>query len=171
MGLDITAYSGLTKVKNLAEDDEDYYGNGKQTRFTDNRDFPDHFEGLEKNTIYGYDDSFSFRAGSYSSYSYWRGQLAELAGYGQDQLNPGETADPDFYAEAAWASKGGPFYELINFSDCEGTIGPKVVTKLLGDFEMFEAAAKNAGDDFYLSYKDWKRAFELASNNGAVSFH
>jgi hypothetical protein len=64
-----------------------------------------------------------------------------------------------------------PFYELINFSDCEGIIGPEVSTKLYNDFVKFEVVAKNEEEYFYRKYKDWMKAFKVASNKGVVSFH
>lgn len=168
MGLDITAYSQLSPDTTVTED-TDY--DGSFTRFWHNADFPKHYQGLMEGQAYRFVDSFGFSAGSYGSYGAWRNELAQLAGYGQDQLFENEVPDGHFYTEAAVDSHGGPFFELINFSDCEGSIGPIVAAKLLHDFETYDAVAKNHQDGFYDKYVKWKRAFELAANNGAVSFH
>ena len=54
-------------------------------------------------------------------------ELATLAGYAG--------------ADDAWERTDGPFWELINFSDCEGVIGPKTSAKLAGDFAAFQEKA------------------------------
>lgn len=79
----------------------------------------------------------------------------------------------------AWHSGGGPFFELIHFSDCEGTIGPVVSKKLAEDFAKYQKAADSfigthddgkPGGYFAEIYAEFRKAFETASNNGAVDF-
>ncbi|MEN9870269.1 MAG: hypothetical protein RLZZ171_1257, partial [Cyanobacteriota bacterium] len=70
----------------------------------------------------------------------------------------------------------GPFVELINFSDCEGVIGSSLSAKLAKDFADFndrakKTAAEYRGDWFYSLHQKWQEAFELAAQNGAISFH
>ncbi len=77
---------------------------------------------------------------------------------------------------------GQPFYELINFSDCEGQIGPKVSEKLFQDFANPENEKKfldycktNFGtdylEDFYqANWDDFKKAFEIARQGGLVQW-
>ena len=61
---------------------------------------------------------------------------------------------------------------MINFSDCEGVIGPKTSAKLAKDFAEFQAQADAHPDDWFRDlYTTWRRAFELASDDGAVGFH
>ena len=109
----------------------------------------------------------SFRAGSYGGYSTWRNMLAEAAGYDS--------------ADQVWAGEfSGPFVELINFSDCEGYIGPHVSAKLLADFleyrdevEKYVSEAYGDGHEFEYfmdRYDCWIGAFETASDNGVVVF-
>ena len=80
-------------------------------------------------------------------------------------------------AKAAWANgaQGRPFFELIHFSDCEGIIGPKISAKLAKDFADNQAKADVYRVDeaswFREKYSDWRRAFEMAADNGAVEFH
>lgn len=72
-----------------------------------------------------------------------------------------------------------PFFELICFSDCEGALGAEISAKLARDFAEFEERAEEHakslgewfGEDWIYRYKAWRRAFELASENGAVCFH
>jgi hypothetical protein len=75
-----------------------------------------------------------FRAGSYTGYGRWREALAQFA-YGVDP----ETVwgNPDDFADK-------PFFEIIHFSDCEGTIGPEVAAKLARDFEEYRQQAREA---------------------------
>jgi hypothetical protein len=112
-----------------------------------------------------------FRAGSYSGYNWWREQLCQLA---LDVPPDDVWGDPEHYA-------GKPFVELINFSDCEGCIGPITAAKLAVDFREYgprvrTGAAKQITDDeersyFLDTYNDWQQAFEIASRDGFVIFH
>jgi hypothetical protein len=163
MGLDITAYRLLSKVENPELDEDGYPIAGHQWRcrrieYTD-RDFPGRAAGLESQVIYAFTDSFDFRAGSYGGYNQWRDQLARLAGYAS--------------AEDCWSNhQSGAFWELINFSDCEGVIGRNVAAKLAKDFADFKEKAAAIGDQwFFDTYCCWEKAFIMASDSGAVDFH
>lgn len=118
--------------------------------------FPGRTEGLKAGAYELDEDSESggFRAGSYSGYNWWRSQLEEL--------RPDEDA----------------FIELIEFSDCEGVIGPIVSRKLAKDFQAHEevicAKARILGDEssYWIElYQKWKTAFETAADGGYVDFH
>lgn len=160
MGLDITAYSGLK------QDD------GGEVSFCQMDCFAGREEGIQLGRRYQPEDEFCFRAGSYSGYNAWREQLAKLAGYPAVEHDAYGKKEQS-HAAGCWVSDFGPFYELINFADNEGTIGPVVAKKLLADFEQFEEKAREHQDDgwFYECYTNWKRAFKMASENGAVAFH
>jgi hypothetical protein len=75
-----------------------------------------------------------FRAGSYSGYGRWREALSEMA----LGVSP-ETVwnNPETY-------EGKPFFEIIHFSDCEGTIGPELAVKLTADFDAYRDQARAA---------------------------
>ena len=183
MGLDITAYRKLTRLDAVFDADgepinpetreplDDY------ARFYVNSDFPGREGGIEHNAVYAYTEAHGFRAGSYSGYSVWREKLAALANYPQVEHERVQGYAPSRVmssAAAAWSGKceGMPFVELVNFSDCEGVIGPEVAAKLAKDFAEFEERAKAVGDErFYSCYCDWRKAFEMAADSGAVSFH
>ncbi|MFD5195046.1 hypothetical protein ACFVL4_16655 [Bacillus subtilis] len=159
MGLDITAYKNLKVVENPQLDE---YGDIKnwKTEWTPGESmkwseehFPGRGEGVDPDKFYTWEESFSFRAGSYSGYGWWRRKLEEFKG---------NTA----------------FQELINFADNEGTIGPVVSKKLAKDFNEHADAAReyartlgDAGEVWLYLYGDWKKAFEMATENGAVNFH
>lgn len=160
MGLDITAYRRLSVLDvadvEFEDEEEDYALNAM--KLYDNPDFPGRIGSLDAGAFYDEgEESFSFRAGSYSGHSAFRRDLENLTQY------------------SAEAVDSGPFYELLWFSDCEGTIGPEVSAKLYQDFVDFDerAATFNIPDHdwFYSKYNDWKRAFKLAADGGAVVFH
>lgn len=148
MGLNISAYSNLRALyKNETPE--------KIASFYKNEDFPGRAAGIVDDAVYTYDECFSFRAGSYTGYNEWRNQLAQLAGYES--------------AEDCWTKTEGPFWELINFTDCEGVLGDETCAKLLIDFRNYLSAVQTT-DWFSELYMQWMKAMELASNYGAVKF-
>jgi hypothetical protein len=120
MGLDITAWSNL---KRSEEQDESYDNN--ITMIWQNTDFPDHCE-LEEGYWEGTPLTrvHSFRAGSYSGHGLFRKTLA-LCTLGVDHTTVWE-------AEDIYMNR--PFFNLINFSDCSGKIGPAYSEALFEDF-------------------------------------
>ena len=120
--------------------------------------------GLEPGRCYLADRDHSFRAGSYTGYGHWRTDLAKTI----HKVIP-ETI---WHDEDAWVGK--PFYELINFSDCEGTMGPGVCAKLYADFALHRdayMAAHDPGDWCRESYDDWLEGFRVAATTkGLVLF-
>jgi len=159
MGLDITAYRKLKIVENPKLDEYGDLDDWKtQWRAGASMDWSESVwegrgEGIDSQTVYSWEESFGFRAGSYSGYNWWRDRLDEFKGTIA-------------------------FQELINFADNEGVIGYVVAKKLSKDFSDYEEEAKKyaeslgAEKEWWLEkYYDWKRAFEMASDNGAVDFH
>lgn len=159
MGLDITAYKGLKEVKNPQLDEDGDLVNydtewkpGASMEWSE-KHFTGRGEGVEADKVYTFEDEFGFRAGSYSGYNWWRNELEQFKG------------------DVA-------FQELINFADNEGVIGPVVSKKLLNDFKQYEQEAVEYantlgenGSWWLDKYRDWMKAFEYASQNGAVDFH
>lgn len=163
MGLDIYAASKIQRRPG-DYDGEGFYVGSQPDEFAAQAD------GLEPGS-YDYERALDFRAGSYSGYNTWRNQLAELAGYPAVRHESSYKPSEELYAAGAWKAKGGPFWELINFSDCEGVIGATTSTKLAKDFAEFQAKADaHPSDWFRACYADWRKAFELASQEGAVVF-
>lgn len=177
MGLDITAYRKLEEVRPVAGD-EDGYDEGLAS-FYESKDFPGRFEGLKEGVFYRAAEEHGFRAGSYSGYSAWRDWLAKLAGYPAAGAEPSDDSFRDIYrkhhphAADVWKRDSGPFYELINFTDCDGTLGPVVAAKLAKDFAEYDERAKAAADPdwYYDLYCEWRKAMEMAADGGAVDFH
>ena len=173
MGLCITTYRKLTPANGNEAFDETgelKYEDG-WTQLYKSPDFPGRADDIQDRHAYKAEDSEGFHTGAYSSYNRWRDQLAELAGYqltkymqyGQEQQS---------HAAACWKGAEGPFSELINFSDCEGVIGAAVSAKLAKDFADFQAKADAHQDErFRNKYAEWRKAFEMAADGGAVRFH
>jgi hypothetical protein len=155
MGLDISAYRNVTRVGDSDGGDAP----ADCVRLYHNPDFAGRSDDVPAG-IYRADDEMNFRAGSYGGYNRWREQLCALAGHG----TPRDVWDAE--------NPQGPFIELINFSDCEGTIGTGVSAKLARDFAEYQANADAHPDEWFRDrYAKWRAAFEMAAQHGAVEFH
>lgn len=157
MGLDITAYERITLT-----DDEITDANVGVThdRMWVNPNFPGRANDIKHGGVYRIDGFvLRFSAGSYGGYNNWRDMLARMVGHAS--------------AEVAWRNPSpGPFMELINFADNEGTIGSDVSRKLADDFEVWQKTADQHPDEYFRRmYALWRRAFETAGCGGAVCFH
>jgi hypothetical protein len=168
MGLDISYHSRLVLAENVTRDKDGFVDDPaildlvSYVTFTE-ESWPGRTEGLAA-ACYRLADSAGggFRAGSYGGYNLWRDQLAQIAGWAS--------------ADEAFVADGGPFWELINFPDNEGVIGPVVSAKLAKDFadEANKARALVLfGEDawFLEKYRDWAKAFATAADGGCVLFH
>ncbi len=170
MALDITAYANLILVENPVM--EDGWPVEDLAQAWENPDFPGRISGLTAGGFYRTsdkpEDSIHVYFG-YGGYYNWRNLLAKLAGYPATPMNRYGTITQEHIA-GAWGATEGPFWELINFSDCEGTIGPVVSAKLLADFDEFLVRATSVSDDrFYTKYAEMRRVFALGVN-GMVKF-
>jgi hypothetical protein len=178
MGLDITAYNRIEKIDCVYDEDGGpidpvtravIEGDVFQAYLNDN--FPGRADEMVDKGCYTYEKSIGLRAGSYGGYNSWRDQLAELAGYPKGQYEQ-YSRQWDSHCVACWNGATGPFSELINFSDCEGIIGPSVSKKLAADFAEFQTRADALVDErFAAKYREWRAAFELAADGGCVQFH
>lgn len=163
MGLDIMAFERVTLLKKatIKQSDTDrlrdqYEGRADVTYLY--RSFEAQADGMVDGFYARTGASFDFRAGSCTSYGEWRKQLAKLVG----------TTDEAVFKDP----KPGPFVELINFSDCEGVIGPTTSAKLAADFREWADRAQALNDAwFFAHYRDFRKAFEIAATGGAVKFH
>jgi hypothetical protein len=177
MGLDVAAYRKITKIDCLFDADGEPFDPATGDYIDDkyfqayvNPDFPDRADTLENKAIYSYTDRYHFRAGAYSYYNRWRDHLAMIAGYA---LGSYEQYGIKYssYAVSAWECESGPFLELIMFSDCEGCIGPATSAKLAKDFADYQDKADAVEDDRWKEqYANFRKSFEMASDQGAVYF-
>jgi hypothetical protein len=168
-GLDVFAYDNLKIVQSPKLDANGDPVGDKQILFKP-VDFPERFAGLEKGKVYRYASVFEFRAGSYSGYTYWRNELAKLAGYKATPFKLAGKVELRYDA-TVWTLKKGPFWELIDFSDAEGVIGPQSCKRIHADFVQFkDAAARHPDPAFRSSYDTWFKAVTKCANNGALVF-
>jgi hypothetical protein len=172
MGLDIAAYSNLILVapevkKALSRVPEISMGDGprimKMTKISD-RGEGSRCLDMDAGDYYGTEstEEFDFRAGSYSGYGLFRRLLSEIFLH----------SDPAEVWKTPKAYKGQPFYELVDFSDCEGVIGPEVSSKLHSDFVEGRAQFfEECEDEWYRQkYDDWTKALSISKENGALIF-
>lgn len=156
MGLDIRAYKELKKAENLKLDEcgkldwESKWLPGASMKWSESV-WPGRGKPIAADTVYEYEDSFEFRAGSYTGYYRWRSDLDKFKG------------------DIA-------FQELIDFADNEGVIGSEVSAKLRDDFvehhtDAFDFAKReDVCTHFFEMYCKWELAFTMAAENGAVEF-
>ncbi len=147
MGLDIFAAGKLERVGDVDWDEEGI------NIVSDEFDYCDLDNGLYEST----GEYYSFRAGSYSTYNNFR-RLLSLAANGMLDSDVWESPD---------TSASLPFYYIINFSDCEGTIGPSVSEILHTQFvENRERVIRNLKGEPDLSKEtEDPLAFELEFDN------
>jgi hypothetical protein len=176
MGLDISAYRKITKIDAVFDaggepiDPTTRESIEYDMQAFKNDNFPGRADEVEDRAIYKAADSFGFRAGGYGGFNAWRNELAKMAGYPLGQYEQyGKMWDS--HCVACWNGATGPFSELINFSDCEGVIGATVAAKLAKDFADYQSKADECDDFFTLKYAEWRKAFEMAADGGAVTFH
>lgn len=163
MGLDISAYSKIKKVED-PEEATIYIRRG----IPENDQAKDIAEGE-----YVQDDICEisgFRAGSYSGYNYFRNLLA-VAIHGVTATKIWEL--PDTFSNKE-------FYNIINFSDCEGHFGPSVSEKLHQDFKSnrhkfvkyIQDNNFNPYPDYYEEiYDNFTEGFGIAAKGGVLLFH
>lgn len=158
MGLDVTAYSDLQLDLSAEMEDGHPVDWENFVMVYDLANQEKHFPsraGSLREGPHSFSDAFRFCAGSYSSHGRFRDWLAQLVGF--------ESAR-DFWKRA---TPEAPFYELINFSDCEGFIGHEAAAELAKDFAAHDGGDGWTGERF----RQWKEACEVAARNGAIQFH
>ncbi len=164
MGLAIVAYKNLKKVENPKfDDDGDLLNYNFECKFskseikTIENNWQGRTEGIESNCVYKWEDIYTTSICSYSNYSFWRDILAKFS---------------NGYLESENSIRiGSEFYELIDFSDCDSIFGSVVSKKLYNDFKNRYDDAKKSKSDWWIEiYEKFMKAFEYASQNGAVKF-
>jgi hypothetical protein len=178
MGISISAYKGIKRV-DCGHFNEDGEPIDQQTgdeicfdfRAYANPDFPGREEGVEDRGFYIAEESGDGFSAGYGSYNRLRDELAKLAGWPEGEYEQYGKKWPSHCADC-WSGKIGAFSELINFSDCEGCIGSVVSKKLAADFAQFQDKADAHENEFFRSfYTAMRESFELAAQDGCVTFH
>lgn len=162
MGLDITAYERVTVLPEH-EHVEECYEAGHVVAYVIVPGFEPSLRGLLPDRCYlPTGESLGFQAGSYSGYNQWREALCQAAhGVPTAEIwrNPKKWADA-------------PFFELLNFADNEGTIGPEAAADLYLDFVAQRVSVRpRLGEWEQEKYDDWSAAFEMAAGTGLVRFY
>lgn len=163
MGLDIYLFTGLKKLEGAKYDEDDYLEddylvlpNGDKLDWDEYvKIYQDPYfakmnrhEGVELDAFYSFENKEHIFSRGYSGYGNFREWLAKIAGYEPVNFTSfGQSS----HAAACWddvkgGGQKGPFSEMINFSDCEGTLGPVVCAKLAKDFQQFAAKAATEAD-------------------------
>jgi len=171
MSLQICAYSKLKKAEDQrVENYEPLSTEGECFVVGGNPDFPGRCDEFSEGMVVCIEGETynEFNVG-YGFYNNIRNQIAELSGY---PLTPHKMYGQvwESYAAGAWKADCGPFWELINFSDCDGVIGTSVSKKLADDFKEYQEKADKLGKEFSEYYSMLRKSFELASDNGLVDF-
>lgn len=167
MSLDVTTHIDIRLVHTgpPADDEWDRY-----RWFLRVAEYGDRMDGVNEGT-YETKKASSFRVSTFGDYNLFRNMLAMVGMGAQDQevwSNPREF-------------RGRPFWEQVDFSDCEGNIGPETSAKLARDYEeqreAFKIFLENrvGGEEalYYLGiYESFALSFKLAAEgHGLVSFH
>ena len=161
MGLDISAYSKIERVED--EDEANIFINRNEPEIDQAQDVE---EGMYKDSAGC--ESHDFRAGSYGGYNDFRDTLCQIM-HGVPAMEIWK--NPETF-------EGKEFYNLINFSDCEGHFGPTSAKKLHEDFIKYRdkfikgAQKKEPYKGYYTRvYDDFTLGFEIASKGGVLIFH
>lgn len=168
MSLQIYAYTDLRKLDIAHDPDDDLPEETMQVLV--NPHFPGRADELEDGAIYAFTTCEKCLDLSYGGYNDFRNELAGLAGYPQAM----HSSKRQFRHDAgAWLQSSGPFWELINFADNEGCIGPRVCAKLAKDFGEFQSKAERLFPVGYFleTYNKLRAGVEAAANgNGCLEF-
>jgi len=171
MGVDITGYKTLGEK--LADDYEEF-----EEKWPDFEDEPAHVflyqiekfedrgDGIEPGIYAVTGETESTGNVHYSYYNMWRLHLSEwILG-----------KCPSWVWTHREECEGQPFYELIDFADNEGYLGPETSASLYHDFAKYRdhfercAGLERRGDGLVKLYLDLEDIFRLAMVEGVVSF-
>lgn len=159
MGLDISAYEHVIYENDgrAVEDPSEGF-----VRLSHGTAFEERGNGLAAGLYRHEGETIGFPCGPYSSYGEWRARLCRAI----------LSVEP----QAVWQNEeqfaAEPFYELINFSDCEGVIGPLSSGRLAAAFKENREKFALIADGYDLKlYDNFASAFALAAHDGAVDFH
>lgn len=158
MGLDISFYSKAKLVLPADRYDEEQERDGRDYFYVLD-EFRAQADGLVSGWYATEGEHGGFRAGSYGGYNRWRDSLSQLV-----------LGVP---AERVWHSP--VLYdrcvELINFSDCEGVIGPVTSEKLAADMCAVREQFFSASEEYdQRTFDRFLNAFTVASRGGLVQF-
>lgn len=162
MGLSAYAYR-LATLTDEHERNDACYENDHVLAFILGDEFRRSLRGLNAGRCYKVSDRAITVSNSYSGHGRFREVLARVF---YDKAPRDIWNDPDAYVDQ-------PFFELLQFADNEGTIGPLAAADLARDFaegrEQWNAALE-VSEWVRSTYDEWAEAFEAAANGGLVTF-
>ena len=168
MGLDVGYYENLDAIElpagaKSSDDIQEWMEENDVIEVRSGDGFLPRLDDLRPAFYKGSGRQGSFRAGSYGGYNRWRNELC--------QVMLGVNARVVWESPSKWSDS--EFYELIDFSDCEGFIGPRTCAKLARDFmknrKRFVQSPLTTDYDAQI-YDKFQAAFVLASDTGCVRF-
>lgn len=119
---------------------------------------PGHLAGFDGDGVYSFverEDEFEM---NYPNVSFWNAHLRRMC--------------RDFKIDE------GVFHEYLAVGASDGLMGHSAAAQLASAFATHQASAEayaadmvDRGDYFLKRYNGWRRIFEMAAENGAVSFH
>lgn len=167
MGLDIHAYKtpAFADLPPAAPQDlddlDEWLWENNYRRVWTNPDFPHAEEGITR-SYFTFEKEIDAFSGGYGYYNAFRESLADFSG---------KTARTIWDAPESYRSL--PFFELIHFSDCDGTFGPVSTKALLEDLveHAGEYLAKTTNERFMHSYKVLLSSLREAGSGAILGFH
>lgn len=176
MGVDIRGYTNIRKIEAVLDEDGEPLDPTTREPMQDalklwvNPDYPERAADIADKGVYAYDECAGHASYGYGSYNFWRDHLAKLAGWPLGSYEQyGRSWDS--HAASAWHADGGKLWELINFSDCEGTIGPAACTKIAAELREIAATDPQFPRPHDRAFFDeMVKIFEAVAGNGCVVF-
>lgn len=157
MGLDVSVYRNLRKPTVEETENEEW----DVSTHVDHPSWKYKMNNFEADSYYMADriDGADVRY-SYSSHSFFRNELCRITNWEMDFDNCEELKDK-------------PFYEMINFTDCDGCLDWEIASILYKNFcDHEETARKEFNNRWFGKYQDWKNVFKEGKEVGSlVDFH
>jgi len=165
MSLQVTAYQKLVELDDVERDGDGrpvdetaFYAHPEVVDFVE-RSWRGYTEGLRPGAAYGYRARMTVKMPTSISFNAWRRLLLRMVA-----SNPYE-----------WEGQPQPFGELTDFADRDGIFGAVVAKKLAQDFanwqyhaDLFATHLGEEGEVWHRRYKEWRKVFEMAADDGAV---
>lgn len=182
MGLDISFYQA---ARMLPADaiinggiDEGKYSDGWVAYV--NPDFPAQADGLPERFAFAPEGEGRHARIGYWGYGHWQECVARSVGYPKAEPMADEDAMAAAYRErmphvtSAWRGHVGPLHALLNFSDCEGVIGPQTCATIAAELAEYRdrALAEMADNPRAAAFYDAvAEGFAIVGPTGFARFH
>ena len=150
MGVDFTALSNAVRTQN---EDDGLFG-----YVYDDASIATVNDGMESGYyVYTRETAIDGPRMPYSMYFRFRKWIANLGGSSAEKMWNGNDSSM-------------PFYEMVNYSDCDGFFGPDTCSKLANDFESHLEKARQSDTEprFLGFYESFLACFKHAAGSGMV---